>query len=858
MRKQVVFFGLFIGFFLVTILCPGNDIKEIESRLTGTVGKERIQRLSEAAQAYRDKEPKKTLEYGKEALKLLRTFPDRKLEIVILNHMSTASILMGDFRASARYAGKSRTIAQKINDKIGEADAIYNLGRTYWNQGRYKETSDCCSQAKEIYLEMGDQKGLANVFRLMSDIYWKKEEFSRAREYIQKSHTLYEALGDQGGIADLKNISGIISIELGEYWKGLSYFSEANQIYEALDDQAGAAQTFNNIGFTYCRMGKPSEALEYYNKSLEICQRMGSRKLISTVYNSIGQANAQMEQHWQALNYFSASLKINQDLDDSMGIAYNLIQMGKCKRKLGQYREARQLLERALEIARKINIKNEIKSASQELSEILETLGDHQKALAYYQEYKEVDEAIFNEKSRKKILEIQRLYETDKKEKEFQLLKKDRQLQQLKLVQQGNIRKSFILIVLLILLLAVLIYTRSRSKEKAARALGKEIEEHKRTAGKLRESEEKFRTLAEKSVVGICIIRDNVIQYANPAFLSIFGYLPGEIMGQSFLKLVIAEERSLVEERLKQRMMEDNSMNSRRKDFTGKEFRGVTKEGNVLCLDSYSVRTGYQGQAAVLKTVIDITERKKVEAELQKIRKLESVGTLAGSVAHDFKNLLSSISKNAQKLKNDVKHTPHIYKMIGNIEKTSLKATDLAQKLIIFSEGGGAALGKVTLSSILKNTIDMYPQMQKLIRTISISPDLTSIYGDEEKLSQVISNLLWNAEGAKTDHKDVAVTIAAENITLSPGNNASLKPGKYIKISFTDNGKGIPSHQLDKVFDPYFSTKDTFQQKGMGLGLAICYSLIKKQNGHISIQSEVGKGTTVELILPAYNEPMTC
>ena len=85
-------------------------------------------------------------------------------------------------------------------------------------------------------------------------------------------------------------------------------------------------------------------------------------------------------------------------------------------------------------------------------------------------------------------------------------------------------------------------------------------------------------------------------------------------------------------------------------------------------------------------------------------------------------------------------------------------------------------------------------------------------------------------------------------------NNVSLKAGEYIKVAVVDNGKGIPVDQLDKVFDPYFSTKEDFTQKGMGLGLAICYSIIKKHNGHISLKSEPGKGTTVELILPAYKE----
>lgn len=515
------------------------------------------------------------------------------------------------------------------------------------------------------------------------------------------------------------------------------------------------------------------------------------------------------------------------------------LQSGKAKKKLGQYREACQSLEQALKIARKINAKNEIRTASKKLFEIYETLGDHQEAVGYYKEYKEIDEIIFNEMSRKKMVEVQTLYETDRKEKELTLLKKDRHLQQLELEQQGNIRRYFILIALLIVLSVFVIYTRYRLKTRAARDLGKEIDRHKQTAQQLRQSEEKFRLLAETAVVGICIIQDHVIKYVNPAFLKVFAYPREEIIGQSPLKLVIEEDRALVEDAM---------------DFTTYEFRGRTKERKVLHLESYRVQTLYHDQPAVLETIIDISDRKETEAELLKMRKLESVGTLAGDIAHDFNKLLSVITRSAEKLKEDVQHTPFLHQMVERIEQTSLRAIDLAQKLITFSEGGKSAPRKVTLSSILKTTIDTYPKLQKRIHSISIPTDLKPIYGDERELSQVVGNLLWNAEEAKNDNEEVTVTIAAQNTILPPGNNYSLEAGEYINVSVTDNGKGISSTQLEKVFDPYFSTKDKGTQKGMGLGLAICYAIIKKHNGHISLKSEIGKGTTVESILPAYLE----
>jgi two-component system cell cycle sensor histidine kinase/response regulator CckA len=113
-------------------------------------------------------------------------------------------------------------------------------------------------------------------------------------------------------------------------------------------------------------------------------------------------------------------------------------------------------------------------------------------------------------------------------------------------------------------------------------------------------------------------------------------------------------------------------------------------------------------------------------------------------------------------------------------------------------------------------------------------------------------NLLQNADEAAAEPKQI--TLEAENVTLKEDNNFDLKNGNYIKISITDHGRGIPGQQIGKIFDPYFSTKDTVTQKGLGLGLAICYSIIKKHNGHITVESEVGKGTTVTLYLPTFKD----
>lgn len=259
------------------------------------------------------------------------------------------------------------------------------------------------------------------------------------------------------------------------------------------------------------------------------------------------------------------------------------------------------------------------------------------------------------------------------------------------------------------------------------------------------------------------------------------------------------------------------------------------------------------------KTLEDLekaeAERTRLHDELLTAKKMEAIGILAGGIAHDFNNLLSVIIGNLGLALEEIENNPKwVAKILKNAEKASMQATELAQKLTTFSKGGWIVPREITLPMVLKNIEDQNPGMKKILHhtTTTIPPGLKPLYGDERYLSQVIQNLLQNADEAAAEPKQI--TLEAENVTLKKDNDFELKYGDYIKISIIDNGRGIPGEILGKIFDPYFSTKDNVTQKGLGLGLALCYSIIKKHNGHIAVNSELGKGTTVEFYLPAYKE----
>lgn len=809
--------------------------EKIEAQLANTKGKERINRLIELTDAYYRKNPQKALEYGKKALELLNTFPDEKKHAAALNSISNVYLFMGEQETARKYALDSLSIAEKIDDKPGEADALYSLGKISEMIGEFDQALKYLSKSKQLYQDLKEQAKLARTLNQIGNIYEDKSEYPRALGFYHQALNIYEALNDQRGISGININIGFIYWQLKDTEKSLEHYQKSLEIFKKLKDDRSIVSTLDNIGIVYRDLGNYEDALASFQKALAISEKLVSRYSKSVILNHMGEVHKELNKDQEALKYFTQSLEIKEELKDKTGIAEVSINIASIDQRRGQYQEAIQKATKGLDIAEKSKAKSMSSKAYKVLSETYEAMGEYQTSLDYYKKFKEKDDAIFNEETTNRIAGL----ELKKRESEIELLKKDKK-------NQRTILLFLILVALLIGLLAFVIYTRYRLKARVTRKLEKEIEERKLYEQRLSESEEKFRVLAEKSLVGICIIQDQVIKYANPTSLKIFGFTPEEMINKNPLELVFEEDRPLVTQHLQERM--NGTGNTR-----SLEFRGITKEGDIINIESYGALTHYEGKPAVQESVIDVTRRKKAESELIKIRKMESVGILAGGIAHDFNNLLAVIVGNTSMMKLTYgENNAKLNNFLENVEKASSQAADLAQKFITFSEGGWLMRKKVKLANILKDTAQLSPEIENIPCEISIPSDLDLIYGDERQLRQVFTNLLHNAwESTSDDNRKITVT--AKNITLDNENSFSLKEGKYVKVSVIDNGKGIPPELLEKIFDPYFTTKTTVSQKGLGLGLALCYSIVNKHGGHISIDSKVKKGTTVDLYLPVFS-----
>lgn len=241
----------------------------------------------------------------------------------------------------------------------------------------------------------------------------------------------------------------------------------------------------------------------------------------------------------------------------------------------------------------------------------------------------------------------------------------------------------------------------------------------------------------------------------------------------------------------------------------------------------------------------DITDQREIEAELQKAQKLESVGVLAGGIAHDFNNILTAILGNITLARLALPPNEKAVERLEKAETATLNARHLTQQLLTFAKGGNPVKEAASIPELIKASVDFAISGSKVRPEYHLNGNLWPVEVDQGQINQVIHNLIINADQAMPHGG--TITIKAKNIQIVEGDNLPLPLGDYVSVSVQDNGIGISKENLLKIFDPYFSTKET----GNGLGLAICYSIIEKHGGHITVESELDLGTTFTIYLPA-------
>ncbi len=296
------------------------------------------------------------------------------------------------------------------------------------------------------------------------------------------------------------------------------------------------------------------------------------------------------------------------------------------------------------------------------------------------------------------------------------------------------------------------------------------------------------------------------------------------------------------------------SVVSEGKGIDGEISTGSGRNRRTIIYTATPMRASTHEIIGTVLALQDITERRRMEEELFRARKLEAIGVLAGGIAHDFNNILTGIITNLFMVKTGLKTDSEPHTMITDAEKAAFKASKLTNRLLTFAKGGAPVKENASIRELIEDSVGFCLSGSSIECDLKVDENLWGVEIDRGQIDQVLNNLLINAKQSMPNGG--TITVFAQNMEIhdeiSDATEAiiPLLPGKYLKISISDTGKGISRDNLSKIFDPYFTTSS----KRNGLGLSTVYSIIRKHNGFITAKSRLGQGTTFMFYLPAVRE----
>lgn len=392
-----------------------------------------------------------------------------------------------------------------------------------------------------------------------------------------------------------------------------------------------------------------------------------------------------------------------------------------------------------------------------------------------------------------------------------------------------------------------------KNSEEALSRSNEELETRvKERTRDLESSELKLKTLFQDSNEGIVIMDSSgLIVDANQKACDIYGFNKEELMGTSIESLITEKFKRIFKERMV-RLMEGEAL-----FFESEHYR---KNGSIASIEASIKAIKIEGNFFINAFIRDITEKKKLQAQLLHAQKMESIGTLAGGIAHEFKNNLTVIQSFTDIILQERDLSPEVAGYVGIIEGSVQKASQTVSHLLSFARKGEFEPAPLDVNSIIENTAAM---VSKLIpKSIDMKKELVTpiphVIGDAVQIEQVFMNLIVNARDAMPDGGEISIRTKVVDIEKCNLNiPATLRSGEYVNITVSDTGAGIAKEHLSHIFDPFYTTKG--KDQGTGLGLAIVYGIVKEHGGYITVDSTTGQGTIFNIYLPVSRKTVkTC
>ena len=734
MKKIII---IFLIIFIVVILKALN-VDSLQTQLEITVGKERFEILSLLSKHFiNNDEPDRSILYAEEALKIAEDLKDFDKIADCNNYIGRSNYENAKFKEAIPSFEIVLEITKKLKNKKKMAESLYMIGNCYRKTAEFNSAIEKFQQSKIICEEIDERRFIAHNLLRIGNIYEDIGEYDKAVESYHQALVISEEQKDIRKTADILNNIANVYLQLQNFDKAIEYHKKALKIRKEINNRRGISVSYNNLANVYKNLEQLDLALKYYLLALDNNKERNDLFSQSKNLNNIGNIYKRQGDYEKALDSYSKSYQIKRKLNDEKGLALLYPNIAELHFLKNDYQKALDYYNKSQEIAVKFGLKRQVNYHYQRFSDVYSALGDFQQAYEYHKLYFATNDSIFNEEKFKTITEIQTKYETEKKEKEIEILTKNTEIQDLKLKENRIVKYTFILGFIIAFLLASLIYRAYRRER------------------------------------------------------------------------IEIEKRKIVEEEL-----HDLNKNLEKRVETEVQIRREQ-------------------------------EQKAVEQS-----RLATLGELAAGIAHEINQPLHSIAfaidNMSMAIEEDDADKEYLQKKTKNIFSDVDRMKRIIDHIRTFSrKQAGEEKEPFNINQSITNAVNMISEQyanHRIKLDIELDKNLPETMGNIYRFEQVVLILLSNGKDAIEERAKVVDNNYQKKLSIR-----TFQKDKKNHMEFEDNGTGISKENLDKIFNPFYTTKK--QGEGTGLGLSIAFGIVGEMNGKIEVESEVGVGTKMKIEL---------